>query len=109
MISNLWKLCLFFNFCDHTQGVTEPLTHLSFIINVLFSNKRTPIFHHTGCCLFIYFFYPNGVHLFEGSVLKGELTIKMYKYYQKSHKPKKKKLMSPIPAFALANIKHGCL
>ena len=25
-ISHLWKLCLFFNFCDHIQGVTEPLT-----------------------------------------------------------------------------------
>ena len=21
----MWKLCLFFIFCDHTQGVTEPL------------------------------------------------------------------------------------
>ena len=44
----------------------------------------------------------------------------MYKYYQKvtNHKKKSKSLiinpykvplMSPSPAFALANMKHGCL
>ena len=37
----MWKLCLFLNFCYHTQGVTEPLTDKEFesAFNTLKTNK----------------------------------------------------------------------